>query len=89
MLMTSGPGIQQINIFVGVLRVTTIGAARSVTLVYNYEEEADVERGACGQEKFENNELCRSSGADEELVRSWATTSVSANTKIAGTLKRQ
>ena len=29
-------------------------------------KEADVESGACGQQKIENNELCRSSGAGEE-----------------------
>ena len=32
-------------------------------------KEADVESGACGQETLENNELRRSSGSDEELVR--------------------
>ena len=29
-------------------------------------KESDVESGAYGQEKLENNELCRSSGAGEE-----------------------
>ena len=29
-------------------------------------KEADAESGACGQEKIENIELCRSSGAGEE-----------------------
>ena len=46
-------------------------------------KEADVESCACGQEKFGNYELCRSSGADEERVRSerrWATAFVSVKT---------
>ena len=30
---------------------------------------ADVESGACGQEKLENNELCRGSGPGEKLVK--------------------
>ena len=39
-------------------------------------------------DKFENNDFVRSSGMKEEWKR-WATTSVSANTKTAGTLLLQ
>ena len=31
--------------------------------------DADVESDACGQEKLENIELCKRSGAGEELVK--------------------
>ena len=50
-------------------------------------KEAGVESGACGQNKLENNEPCRSSGAGEELVRRATTSSVlylSAKTKAPG-----
>ena len=40
------------------------------TQLHKMIKEADVESGACGQEKLENNELCRSLGPGEELVRS-------------------
>ena len=39
------------------------------TRVHKMKKKADVESGACGQETLENKELRRSSGFDEELVR--------------------
>ena len=37
---------------------------------HKMKKKTDVESGACGQEKLENNELCRNSGPGEEIVRS-------------------
>ena len=40
------------------------------TRVHKMKKEADVDSGACGQNKLENNKLCRSSGPGDKLVRS-------------------
>ena len=40
------------------------------TRVHKMKKEADVESGACGQGKLENNDRCRSSEPREELARS-------------------